>query len=53
MKPVLIQHLMKKNKGRYKASPITEKEKKHYDNKFGSFVFWFITVLVIGGLILG
>jgi hypothetical protein len=53
MKPVLIQHLYKKNKGKYKATPTTKEEADHYNNKFASFVFWFVVLLVTGGLILG
>lgn len=53
MKPVLIQYLHRKNKGKYKDLSMTEEEKKHYDNKFGSFVLWFIIGLVLVGLMLG
>lgn len=53
MKPVLIQHLHKKNKGKYKATPTTKEEAEHYSNKFAGFVFWFVVVLVFGGLALG
>jgi hypothetical protein len=53
MKPVLIQYLHRKNKGKYKVLPITEEEKKHYDNKFGSFVLWVVAALVLVGLFLG
>ena len=52
MLPVLIQNLTKRNRGRYKATPITEEEKKFYDNKFGSFVLWFVAGLVLVGLFL-
>ena len=52
MLPVLIQNLIKRDKGKYKATPITEEEKKHYDNKVGSFVFWFVIALVLVGLFL-
>lgn len=50
MKPVLIQYLHKKNKGKYKATPTTKEEAEHYNNKFAGFVFWFVVVLVLGGL---
>ena len=50
MKPVLIQHLHKKNKGKYKATPITKEDVEHYNNKFATFVFWVVVVLVLGGL---
>ncbi len=53
MKPVLIQHLYKKNKGKYKATPITKEETEKYNNRFATFVFWFVVVLVLGGLALG
>jgi len=53
MKPVLIQYLHRKNRGKFNTSSITEEEKKHYDNKFGSFVLWFVAVLVLVGLFLG
>lgn len=52
MKPVLIQHLIKNNKGKYKATPITKEETNYYNNKFASFVFWCVVVLVFGGLAL-
>ena len=52
MKPVLIQHLHKKNKGKYKASPTTKEEAEYYNNKFASFVFWFVVVLVLCSLVL-
>ena len=52
MKPVLIQHLMKKNKGKYNATPTTKEEVEHYNNKFAGFVFWFVIVLVIGGFVI-
>lgn len=53
MKPVLIQHLIKHNKGKYKATPITEEDRKQHDRAMGVFVFWFVVVLVLGGLFLG
>ena len=53
MKPVLIQYLHRKNRGKSNVSPLTEEEKKHYDNKFGSFVLWFVAGLVLVGLFLG
>lgn len=52
MKPVLIQHLMKHNKGRYKPAPVTEKEREQHDKALGKFVFWFVGFLVITGLII-
>ena len=52
MKPVLIQHLMKQNKNKYKASPTSEKEKEQHEKAMGSFVFWFVAFLVIAGLII-
>ena len=51
MKPVLIQHLMKHNKGRYKPAPVTEKEREQHDKALGKFVFWFVFcchVIVLG-----
>ena len=52
MKPVLIQYLHRKNRGKSNATLLTEEEKKHYDNKFGSFVLWFVAGLVLVGLFL-
>ncbi len=52
MKPVLIQYLHRKNRGKSKASPLTEEEKKYYDNKFGKFVLWFVAGLVLVGLLI-
>jgi hypothetical protein len=53
MKPVLIQHLHKKLKGKYKATPTTKEEAEQYSNGFASFVLWFVAVLVLVGLFLG
>ena len=52
MKPVLVQTLMKKNKGKYKATPMTEKDREHHDKVMGKFIFWFVTFLVISGLLI-
>ena len=52
MKPVLIQYLHKKNKGKYKATPTSKEEVEHYNNKAAGFVLWFVAALVITGLVL-
>ena len=52
MKPVLIQHLHKKNKGKYKATPTTQEEKDQYNDTAAKFVLWFLAVLVVGGIML-
>jgi hypothetical protein len=52
MKPVLIQYLHKKNKGKYQATPTTKEEAEHYNNKAASFVFWFVIGLVVVGLLI-
>ncbi len=51
MKPVLIQYLHKKNKGKYQATPTTKEETEHY-NKAASFVFWCVIGLVVVGLLI-
>lgn len=50
MKPVLIQHLLKKNQGKFKATPTTKEEAEYYNNKAAGFVFWFVIALVLVGL---
>ena len=50
MKPVLIQHLHKKNKGKYKATPTTQEEKDRYNDVAAKFVLWFVAALVLVGL---
>lgn len=52
MKPVIIQNLIKHNKGRYKATPVTEKDIEQHDKAMGTFVFWFVVCLVIAGLVI-
>jgi hypothetical protein len=52
MKPVLIQTLLKKNKGKYKGEPITKEEGERYQNKFLGVVLVLIVVLVTIGFIL-
>ena len=52
MKPVLIQNLIKRNKGKYKATPITEKDREQHDKAMGKFVFWFVAILVITGILI-
>lgn len=52
MKPVLIQTLMKKNKGKSKATPMTEQDREHHDKIMGKIIFWFVTFLVITGLMI-
>ena len=53
MKPVLIQNLIKNNKGKFKATTTSKEEVEQYHNKFASFVLWFIAALVLAGLFLG
>lgn len=50
MKPVLIQHLIKHNKNKFKATAISEKDREQHDKALGKFVFWFVIFLVITGL---
>jgi len=52
MKPVLIQTLIKKNKGKFKGEPITKEESEHYKEKFSGVVLILIVVLVSIGFIL-
>ena len=52
MKPVLIQNLIKHNKGKYKATPLTEEDRRQHDRAMGKFIFWFVAFLVITGLVL-
>jgi hypothetical protein len=52
VKPVLIQYLHKKNKGKYQATPTTKDEAEHYNNKAASFVFWFVVGLVLFSLLI-
>lgn len=52
MKPVLIQNLIKHNKGKYKATPTTKEEAEHYNNVAAKVVIWFVAFLVIMGLAL-
>ena len=52
MKPVLIQNLIKHNKGKYKATPITEEDRKQHDKVMGKFIFWFVAVLFFTGIII-
>ena len=52
MKPVIIQNLIKNNKGKYKATPVTEKDIEQHDKAMGTFVFWFVVCLVIAGLVI-
>jgi len=51
MKPVLIQHLMKKNKGKVKATA-TKEEVERFSSSFASVVFWCVAALVLVGLFL-
>lgn len=53
MKPVLIQNLIKLNKGKFKATRTSKEEMDHYHNKFASFILWFVAGLVLVGLFLG
>jgi hypothetical protein len=53
MKPVLIQNLIKNNKGKFKATPTTKEERDHYNNKAAGVVIWFVAGLVLVGLLLG
>lgn len=52
MKPVLIQNLIKHNRGKYKATPTTKEEAEYYHNKAAGFVLWFVAALVIMGLLI-
>jgi hypothetical protein len=52
VKPVLIQHLLKKNKNKSGDTPISENEREYYNNKAASFVIWFVVVLVLVGLLI-
>ena len=52
MKPVLIQNLIKRNKGKYTATPTKKEEMDQYHNKFAGFVVWFVSGLVLLGLFL-
>ena len=53
MKPVLIQYLHKKNRGKYQVTPTTKEETEHYNNKAAGVVIWFVVGLVLVGLLLG
>ena len=50
MKPVLLQHLMKHNRGKSKATPISQEEIEKHNSGFASFVLWFVCALVLLGL---
>ena len=52
MLPVLIQNLIKRNKGKYKAMPTSKEETEHHGDKFGTVVLCFIAVMVLVGLLL-
>ena len=52
MLPVLIQNLIKRNKGRSIVVPVSKEEAKRHGDKFSTFVLWFIAVMVLVGLIL-
>jgi len=52
MKPVLIQHLIKHNKGKSKATPMTEQDRERHDKVMGKFIFWFVGFLFITGLLI-
>ena len=52
MLPVIIQNLIKRNKGKYKAMPTSKEEAKRHGDKFSTFVLWFIAVMVLVGLFL-
>jgi len=53
MKSVLIQNLIKRNKGKFKSTPTSKEEHEYYQSKFSSFIFWFVGGLVLLGLFLG
>lgn len=53
MKPVLIQHLIKNAKGKYKATPTSKEEHENYGNKFNTFILCFFAVIVLVGILLG
>jgi hypothetical protein len=53
MIPVLLQNLIKRNKGKYKATLTSKKEAEYHSDKFGKFVLCFIVVVVLVGLIIG
>ena len=52
MKPVLIQYLTRRNKGKSNATPTSREEGEHYSDSFAQFVLWFVAALVIMGLML-
>ena len=51
MKPVLIQHLIKHNKGKYKATPISKEESRTYNDRAANIFLWFLGAIVLIGLI--
>ena len=53
MLPVLIQNLIKRNKGKTKPMPTSKEEAEYYGDKFGTFVLCFLAVMVLVGLLLG
>jgi hypothetical protein len=52
MIPVLLQNLIKRNKGKFKAIPTSKEEAKRHGDKFLTVVLCFIAVMVLVGLIL-
>jgi hypothetical protein len=51
MLPVLLQNLIKRNKGKYKA--VTTSKEEHHSDKFGTFFLCLVFVMVLIGLLLG
>ena len=51
MKPVLIQHLIRNNKGKYKATPTTKEDQQHYNDRAAGIVLWFLGIIVFIGLL--
>ena len=51
MKPVLIQHLIKQNKGKYQATPVSKPDQESHD-RAASFILWFLGAVIFLSIII-
>ena len=52
MLPVLLQNLIKNNKGRTKPMPASDKEANKFSDKFVGFFLWIIFAMALVGMLL-
>ena len=52
MKPVIIQNLIRHNKGKYKPMPSSKEDNERHHNAAAKFILWSVAFLVVMGLLL-